>query len=238
MKQGAFEITEVKPGVWCIAEPDVCSYLVEGTERALLIDTGYSGEDIRSAAESLTFLPITVIITHGHVDHIAGCAQFPEVLCHSADFWLLRINEKITSPLPRPFLLKSVWDGDIIDLGGRTLEVLYLPGHTPGNIALLDRENRILFGGDTVQEGPIWLFEKNASLEAFLDSLRRLSARAGDFDTVLASHHTKVLSPEILVDLIELSEQILDGKAQWEAADVWGRPCRTYRLRGVSIYHF
>jgi glyoxylase-like metal-dependent hydrolase (beta-lactamase superfamily II) len=169
----AHEITEFSPGVWVINEFRLDAvFLIEGTEKALLIDTGTGVGDLKAVVEGLTKKPVTVALTHGHVDHAGGVRQFDEVYVHPADFEMTRrlsIERRKgyafrfpTAPgAERPFgeedignfgrelpKLIPLEDGLFFDLGGRKVSVIHTPGHTFGSCVFIDDKSRILFSGD------------------------------------------------------------------------------------------
>ena len=186
-----FEVYQVVPQVFAIYEPhqaeETISYLILGEKQALLFDTGMGISDIRKVTAELTHLPIIVLNSHTHNDHVGGNWQFETVYGMDTDF--TRANAKgsrqdaqdelgpgmICGDLPMGFDSKSYatrpWkisrflrDHDKIDLGGRTLEILSTPGHTPDAISLLDRARGLLFSGDTYYPAPIWLFRPETNL--------------------------------------------------------------------------
>ncbi len=180
-------------------------FLIAGTERALLLDTGAGPCDLPGIIRSVTDLPLTVVQTHGDGDHTENSHYFDEIYAHPAE--LDRICQF------RPDLqdrLHPVSEGDSFDLGGRELHVLDTPGHTPGSICLLDRENRILFSGDTVSYGPVFMFGPGRDLGAFRASLVRLM-ELGGFDTVYPCHNTCPISPNVIPSLIAAVDGTLDG---------------------------
>jgi glyoxylase-like metal-dependent hydrolase (beta-lactamase superfamily II) len=105
-----------------------------------------------------------------------------------------------------------VHDGDRIDLGGRSLEVIATPGHTPDAISLLDRANGLLFTGDTYYPSTIWLYRPETDLEAYDASIRRLAALAPQIKTVRGAHDIPVTPPSILPRLVAAFEAVRAGK--------------------------
>ena len=183
-------IREVFPGIHLMDEAhEATGYLVIGRDRACVIDTMNGYNDLHKAVRGLTDLPLTVVNTHGHPDHIFGNVYFDEAFLHPADRALAGqfVREPEFAEACRenglrmpPF--RDIAEGDVIDLGGRTLEVVALPGHTPGGILLLLREDGILFTGDSVNhhlwmqlEGCLPLSEYAKRLERIMD----LEHRAG-----------------------------------------------------------
>lgn len=157
-------VKQIDEKTWHIDELKASMYLVAGNESALLIDTAYGVGDICAVVRSLTDLPLKVVITHAHPDHIGGISYFDDVYIHRADLGaavltqdhhidktiedMLEIKEyerKSLYPHPR---FHTVKEGDVFDLGGRVLEVKEVPGHSYGSIALLDKENDAVFSGD------------------------------------------------------------------------------------------
>jgi hydroxyacylglutathione hydrolase len=109
-------------------------------------------------------------------------------------------------------------DGHTFDLGGKKLEALSIPGHTPGSIGLLDRENGMLFSGDAVIAGTVWMhLEHSASLHTFLQSLKRLVNRLVPLQMILPGHANTPADPHIIAELIAGIEAILDGRIRGEA---------------------
>ncbi|HEY1405808.1 MAG TPA: MBL fold metallo-hydrolase [Spirochaetota bacterium] len=178
-----FTVDKLADDLWSIDDIGFdISYLVTGTERALLIDTGLGIGNIRAIAKELTSLPLTVVNTHAHPDHAGGDDQFPDVYLHRDDFRLAHViftrairegvhtrgkifmsKKKITiDDIPdfnldrwldaKPNALHPLSHGDHFDLGDRTIDVFSIPGHTPGSILLLDRERGRIFGGDSLIE--------------------------------------------------------------------------------------
>ncbi len=196
-------VKEMIPGVYLLDEAhQATGYLVTGEEKACVIDTMNGNTDLGAAVRSLTDKPVTVINTHGHPDHIFGNMYFDNAYLHPADLPLARsfaehpefvrfCREKgLTMP---PF--REVREGDVFDLGGRHLEVYELPGHTPGGILLLLREDRILFTGDSVNHhlwmqldgcSPLPEFVRNLDRVMFLEDKadRILHGHASDFDDI------------------------------------------------------
>jgi glyoxylase-like metal-dependent hydrolase (beta-lactamase superfamily II) len=144
------EHTWVGNGHYCYNES---VYILEGEDRALLIDAGVYMPTLDKVAAQLTGKPVTLALTHGHGDHVGSARLFPEVWLHAADTALLRSN------LPDyQGEIKLLSDGDVIDLGGRQIEVLHTPGHTFGSITFFDKTNHYGFSGDAFGSTNLLLF--------------------------------------------------------------------------------
>lgn len=234
-----FAVYRIEAGVFALYEPhqaqEVISWLILGKDRALLLDTGMGLAPIRPVVEELTRLPIVVLNSHTHYDHMGGNAEFEEVLALDTDYGRRNAGgwdhdavarELVPSAfcgeeLPgfdadhyriRPFRTTGfVADGHVIDLGGKRLEVLELPGHSPDSIALLDRPGGLLWSGDTFYEGPIWLYFPGTDLDAYARSVRRLASLVPGLRLVLPSHNTPAAAPAKLVELTLAFDQVLEG---------------------------
>lgn len=254
-----FEVYQVVPQVFAIYEPhqaeETISYLILGEKQALLFDTGMGISDIRKVTGELTHLPIIVLNSHTHDDHVGGNWQFETVFGMDTDF--TRTNAKgsrqdaqdelgpgmICGELPQGFDSKAYatrpWkisrflhDHDKVDLGGRTLEVISTPGHTPDAISLLDRAHGLLFTGDTYYPAPIWLFRPETSLDDYVASVKHLAALAPQLRLVLGQHNVPFARPEVLVTLVTAIETVRAGKVRGEPQDD-GKAL--YRSNGISF---
>jgi len=254
-----FEVYKPVPGVFAIYEPhqaeEVISYLIVGEKRALLFDTGMGISDIKKVTSELTGLPIIVLNSHTHDDHVGGNWEFADVYGMDTDF--TRKNamgsqedaqaevtpDQICGALPagfdpktyatRPWKITSViLDGDRLDLGGRKLEVVATPGHTPDAIALIDRGNGLLFTGDTYYPAPIWLFRPETNLVAYAASIRRLAALAPQVKLVLGAHNIPVASPAVLGQLVSAFDRVQSGKTS-PVPDSPGKVL--YKVDGISF---
>jgi glyoxylase-like metal-dependent hydrolase (beta-lactamase superfamily II) len=235
-----FEVYKVAPGTFAIYEPhqseEVISYLIVGLKQALLFDTGLGIADIHRIVSRLTSLPVVVLNSHTHDDHVGGDWQFNSIF--GMDTAFTRENAKgsttdaqaeiapgeICGDLPKRFDPKAyrtkpwhvsffIHDGFKIELGGRTVEVIATPGHTPDAIALLDRDNELLFTGDTYYPAPIWLYRPETDLAAYERSIARLAALAPEIKTVLGAHNIPVAQPEVLPALVQAFADLQAGKA-------------------------
>ena len=189
-------IKEVIPGIYLMDEAhEATGYLVVGKERACVIDTMNGYNDLYQAVREITDKPLMVVNTHGHPDHIFGNMFFQEAYLHPADRGLAQMfvedpeyramleERKTTFP---PF--KDILPGDTIDLGRRTLEVFGLPGHTPGGILLLLREDRVLFTGDSINHH-LWMqLDGCLTLNQFLNELDKVMFLQERADVILHGH--------------------------------------------------
>lgn len=234
-----FEVYRVAPGVLALYEPghfeEVISYLVTGSDRAVLIDTGLGIGAIAPLVRSLTDLPIQVVLTHSHPDHVGGAAHFADVAAFDSEFTRQRLARgyedlsglitptSVWKALPASFdasryainpLAPSRWlqDGDRIELGDRTLEVVHTPGHTPGSICLLDRTNGVLFTGDTFYPGPLYAHTADADLDDYIRSARRLGDLASSVNVVCPAHNEPRMEAESLLQLAKAFDSIGAGE--------------------------
>jgi glyoxylase-like metal-dependent hydrolase (beta-lactamase superfamily II) len=236
-----FEVYKIVPGVFAIYEPhqfeEVISYLVIGTQKALLFDTGMGISNIKAVVEGLTHLPVSVVNSHTHNDHVGDNWRFTNVYGMPTDF--TRTNAKgstadaqaelapgqICGALPAAFDAKSYrtrafqishWlkDGDKIDLGDRTLEVISTPGHTPDSIALLDERNGLLFTGDTFYLGPIYLYRPETDLDAYVLSVKRLAELTPSLQLLLPAHNVPVAAPDYLPRVLDAIQQVRRGQSK------------------------
>ena len=206
MGKSAYEIIQIDERSWRIEENGVRSFLFTGTVKALLVDSGFGTGNIREVVESLTKLPVMLVNTHADRDHIGCNKLFDKAYMHPAEF------DRYHREIGREFTAEPVWEGDIIDLGGRCFEVTLIPGHTPGSIVLLDAENKILIGGDSVQAGMIFMFGPGRDIDAYICSLKELYNMREVFDTVYPSHGPFPVKSGIITELISGAEQIRNGK--------------------------
>ena len=205
MDNSVYEVTQIDKTSWRIEENGVRSFLFAGTEKALLVDTGFGTGNIKEVVESLTTLPVMLVNTHADGDHLGCNKLFDKAYMHPAEFD--RYHQKIGYE----FTAEPLWHGHIIDLGGRRFEFKLIPGHTPGSIVLLDKENRILIGGDSVQTGAIYMFGAGRNIHAYIHSMKKLAVLK-TFDTVYPSHGQFPVDADIIAELISVAEQIRDGK--------------------------
>lgn len=223
------EIIRINEGSWRIEDGGVRFFLLCGSDRALLVDSGMNTPDARKIAESITELPVELLNTHADRDHVAGNAAFDRAIMSPAEEAHYREGGWTGEVVP-------VKEGDVIDLGGRKLLVIDIPGHTPGSIALLDEDARVLISGDSVQDGNIYMFGAARDLSRYPDSMRHLLEYSGLFDEVWPSHSSFPVSPELIPQLIEGAEKILSGEAKGEPFEVHGRTIKLVRFPFAGFY--
>ena len=183
--------------------------LVIGTERAMLIDTGYAMGNVPALVKKYTDLPVTLLITHNHLDHVRAAHHFDDV--YMSEYELLP-DEKAS------FNWKNVKDGDVFDLGGIVLEAVLVPGHTRGSMCLIDKKNKVLYTGDAINKLPYIFSPHGTSLEEYHESLLRVKEMT-DKDYKMWCGHTWHAYPyEVLLDSITACEEVLAGKTEKD----WG----------------
>jgi glyoxylase-like metal-dependent hydrolase (beta-lactamase superfamily II) len=236
-----FEVYKVAPGTFAIYEPrqfeETISYLIVGTKQALLFDTGMGIGNIKAVVARLTSRPVVVLNSHTHNDHVGGNWQFPYVFALDTAF--TRVNAKgsradaqaelvgdnLCGDLPKGFdrakyatkpwkISLFVHDGFKVNLGRRTVEIIATPGHTPDAISLIDRENGLLFTGDTYYPATIWLYRPETDLTEYTASVKKLVALAPQVKMVLGAHNIPVADPAVLGKLQDAIQQVLDGKVK------------------------
>ena len=230
-------------GVWSLLSPGGCPtlcYLVEGTEKAMLIDTGFGVGDTKALCERLTDKPLVVVDTHSHGGHILGNFQFDKVYIHRLDAADAHRMDRDEACDPMrdapegcgytkadyvpcaPYELIPIDEGYVFDLGGgHEVEVIHTPGHTPGGICLLEKKRRMLFTGDSLVRTPTLIFFGDSELntvEAYHEKLVELQKRESEFDALYPGHFETPRPVQILDDMVELSAMIL---AEPDKFDDW-----------------
>lgn len=215
---------------------DVYMYLLVGKSRALLIDTGYGFTDIKGAIGEITSLPLTVVNTHAHFDHIHGNHFFDEALISKKDeecygwhtnneyiIQLIKSSTNVTDisdeirlalhsfPSKYGFLPEEGY----FELGDRRVTIIETPGHTRGSICLLDEKNKWCFSGDTnCPDGVLLMFPESTSVETYLDTIQSLKRHVleGHIELFYPAHQTAPIAPDILERYIEGCLRLLSGE--------------------------
>ena len=217
-------------------------YLLTGKEKALLIDTGNGDTDLKAKVEELTDLPVIVVNTHGHFDHTRGNYLFGEAYIsnkeaetlsrHNDPDWVVRL---MTGELPKwakilflrklrkstvykPWKALPLPEEGYFELGDKRIAFFETPGHTPGSISLMDKENRILFTGDTTCSGVLLNLEESADVETFRDTLIKIlqAAEENNVDTIYTGHTDSIYNQEFLRRFIAHCNDLLNSRVPEE----------------------
>lgn len=239
-----FEVYKLLDDTYAIYEPyqfeEAISYLAIGKEKALVIDTGTGIGNLKQVVSELTSLPLSVVNTHGHWDHIGNNYQFKEISCYNNSECINRLcsgvdnaslqrsitGDSLWKPLPEGFD-PAAWkippvnpttfleDGDTIDLGERTPEVIHTPGHSPGSLCLLDKKNRILFSGDTFFPGPLYAYPADVSVDDYIASIEKLKDRLDAYDYLCSGHNDSWVQSEVIPRVAEAFQEIMAGRGKY-----------------------
>ena len=257
--QDWFEVYRIGDGVHAIYEPgqfeEVISFLIAGDDRALLFDTGLGIGDMRRLVSELTALPVIVLNSHTHYDHIGGNHAFDTAYAVDTNHTRMRAGGLaheavaefvgpgwIWKPTPagfdpssyrtRPFDIdRYITDGETVDLGGRTLQVLVTPGHAPDALCLLDRDNRLLFTGDTFYLASLYTHLPGSDLVQYASTARRLATLQPQVDTLLTAHNVPAVEAAYLERLANAFAEIQSGSAGYVTTDGY----REYGFGDFSI---
>jgi glyoxylase-like metal-dependent hydrolase (beta-lactamase superfamily II) len=229
MSEKKYEVIRIDDGGWRIEDEMVRAFLFAGTKRALLIDTGFGNGDLKSVVAGLTSLPVTLVNTHADDDHTGCNAQFGAAHIHPAEYaWYF-------AQKPRDAQVAPLWEGESIDLGGRSFEVVLIPGHTPGSIALLDRAGRVLVAGDSVSETPVFIFGGVRNIRAFRESMEKLYGLKDAFDTVYPSHGPFPAHKDMIDKLRTAAEKLAAGELAG-VAPPFEIPALLYEYEGAAFF--
>jgi glyoxylase-like metal-dependent hydrolase (beta-lactamase superfamily II) len=254
-----FEVLEVGPGTFALLEPlhseEVISYLILGSERAVLFDTGMGIGNIQAEVERLSDLPLVVVNSHSHYDHVGDDHRFGEVWAFDDDFEVSRIEEGLSRAqcahylppdsylkLPPGFdpatyeirpspVARRLHHRDRIELGGRTLTVHHTPGHSPGSLCLLDSRDGLLFSGDTFYPGMLYAHLVGSDFGDYVRSIQYLESLLDEVSQLCPAHNEATVSKEILRRVTVAFERIAAGRAEF---NVEGET-RIYRFDGFGL---
>jgi len=236
-----FSTKKLNNNVWRITDGDIDNvYLIIGRDSAMLIDTGLGFANLKTFVSTLTTLPLIVVNTHSHPDHTGSSFQFEKVYCHGDDVQMIRffsskdirkgsfknmggmrVPDSLRIPVKDSLYtvnLAAVKDKHIFDLGDRQIEVIHVPGHTPGSICLLDRKDKYLYTGDN-DNILVWLHPQDAlPLDVYLKSLEKLQSRTNEFNTLLPGHGDPI-DNKFIAEQIGCVKSIISGKCKGDPYD-------------------
>ncbi len=222
-----FTVDKIDDSTFAISEykhwEETHCYLLCGKEHAVLIDTGMGISNIKKIVDSLTALPVTVMTTHVHWDHIGGHKYFKNFAVHESEVsWITGQFPLSLQSVKKNFMLKPcvlpddfrlenyqifkgypttvLHDNDIFDLGGRTLQVIHTPGHSPGHCCFYEKEKCRLYSGDLIYKGCLDAFYPTTDPQLFFDSVKKIQKY--EIKRVLPGHH-QLNVPVTLINEIE-----------------------------------
>jgi len=211
------KVIQLDAHTWIIEEPAVRMYLLEGEEKALLIDSGMDTHDAKDIAMTLTDKPLELLNTHSDGDHTGSNEQFDRFYMAEEDVAHYRKEHTKEAEI---LLIR---DGDIMDLGGRELELIAIPGHTPGSMGVYDKANRRLFSGDPLQKNSdIFMFGETRNMQLYIDSLTALEKRKDDFDLIYPSHAEYPLDSEAIGECLAGAKKVAAGEVPGEKVKMFG----------------
>ena len=255
-----FEVYRIDDDIFAIYEPgqfeEVISFLIIGDDFALMFDTGLGIGNIRRVVDQLTDLDVVVLNSHTHYDHIGGNHLFETIYGTDLEYTKQRSlgsppeavadfvqDGWIWKPLPAGFtreeyqshaftISKIVGEGDQIDIGGRVLEILHTPGHAPDSICLIDRENRLLFTGDSFYLAPLYTHIPGGNFDDYANTATRLAGLAGSIDRAITSHNVPVVDASYMTALGQAFADIKSGDvSDYTISD----GIREYQFDGFSV---
>lgn len=248
-----FTVEEIDAQAFAISEykhwEETHCYLLCGRERAVLIDTGLGVSNIRKVVDGLTKLPVTAVTTHVHWDHIGGHKYFDSIAVHELEKdWLSvkfpmplqAVKDNLTKypcDFPAEFDIDAyrifqgrpqriLRDGDWLELGGREIQVVHTPGHSPGHCCFYEPERECLFSGDLIYKGCLYAFYPTTDPRLFYDSVKRV--RGYKIARILPGHH-QLNIPVSIIDEIEA------GFAQIEANGKLKQGSGLFEFKGFQI---
>lgn len=214
----------------------VHSYLLIGRTHALLIDTGLGIGNIKAEVDLITNLPVKVVTTHAHWDHIGGHAFFEDISVHKEDAgWLINglplpdaviksnfAKENFSISPPEEFDINKytvytgnptrlLEDGDTIDIGLRKIRIIHTPGHSPGHICLLEEEKGYLFTGDLIYKGPLYAFYPSTNPLQYKQSVDKISS-LDNVRRILPAHNDLMITPDFIQKVKAGFEEIANQK--------------------------
>lgn len=260
MNDGDFRVEPLAEGVWAIDDPagDSC-YLIEGTDRALLIDTGLGTRPLTPLLRTLTDKPVELALTHAHIDHMYRAGEFATVYLHRDDLsaWRRPLGTLYAfghllyrlPPKPvRPKRFTTIDGATVLDPGSCPIRVIPAPGHTPGSVIYADECHRLLFTGDAFGSGEAaWMWLPGCmDVRAYRDSLRAMLPALAPYRDYrwLGGHrlqgapyahspHSHPLTMRVPEDMAALCDDMLKGRDRGKAV----RLLPLLRLRVYSHGH-
>ncbi len=232
-----FTVDQIDSATYCISEyrhwEETHCYLLCGTSRSLLIDTGLGICDISKVVATLTDKPVTAIATHIHWDHIGGHRYYPDFYAHQAELkWLdggfpqplEQIKRYVVDrcDLPEGYDVNTyeffqgtptrvLLGGERLDLGDPSITVLHTPGHSPGHMCFWEPERGYLFTGDLVYQDTLFANFPSTDPTAYLRSLEEIAALP--VKRVFPGHHALDVSPKLIQEMREALRQLqADGR--------------------------
>lgn len=231
-----FRVDPLGRGLWriqAIKGTASTAYLIEGSREVLVIDACSGQEGFRAVVQQLAgSKPVTLALTHGHGDHTGSAKEFPVVHVHRADEGML--PKALTAE-------RRVFDeGAVFDLGDRRIEIIGIPGHTPGSVAFFDRAGRYMMTGDGIGSTSVWMQISQLPLTTFLESVKKVEALKGGVDTLYVGHaeQEKVkLTPQYITDMRMVTEKVLDGSIETAAFSMGARGGRQATYGSATLVY-
>lgn len=221
------------------SEAAVQMYLVTGTEKAALIDTGYGlSGDLDKVIRTITDKPVVCLVTHCDPDHAGGAALFDDI--HMSDREQALMDGGSINPTGRlgsaqamadeervkyfkkhmlrakKFTYKNIENGEVFDLGDRTLTAISFPGHTEGSMCFWNKEEDYCLVGDAVANvnAPVLFFKKCLPLEDYKENLIKFIAKVGENCKLYSGHNVDALSKDMIAEIPALCDEVLNGKTE------------------------
>lgn len=228
-----FAFVEKLPHLYFLNEGEDLIWLIVGNEQAMLVDTGFGKADLKAAVAKVTDKPVFLVNTHMHPDHAGGNQQFE--LAYKGS------KEPAAGDGVNPAKeTVDVEEGHHFDLGGITIEVIDLAGHTPGSIGLLWVEEKLILSGDAVNP-QVWLhLDHSRPLSVFRDSMQHLIDLRERWDVLFFSHGdgNLIYTLELVEALKEAADEIITGKEVGKPAQTHlGHQAMLYQPFGVGFYY-